>query len=635
VLGDYTLYFQARAAAGGGWTADAEHALGQLLALHPGSVWTGPAHLLAGKLRRASGDLAGARRALVAARAALPRGGDGWARATVALARVEYEADDPVAALTLVHEVRLAAPGRPMARRARRLADRIRRARPDLVPWTAVEEADMSLREGDAARALGAAETALAAEPDRSVRARALWIRARAERALGEGSVAQATCIALARQMPEDPLAPGALLAAASWRWNADNDGDARGLFREVAARFPTSPQAAEALYALGRIDQEAGRYAAALASYRRLVERFPRSRLATEARWREGWIRYLAGELTRAARSFRALGEIGPPDIRPAAEYWEARALARVGRQGEARRRYARLAEAYPTSYYAGLAEERLGRPPPPGPAAVEPIPVLFPADLTGPHAERARLLAGLGFPRFARLEVDGLRDEGAARDRVLEAYASIGAPGPALRLASAMPSGTPTQRMHLYPLGYWEDVTEAAAARGLDPLLVVALIRQESLFDPEAVSPANAYGLMQLLPTTAREVAATTGAPAPDQEALSDPRTNIGLGATLLARLLDRHDGAVFKALAGYNAGDDAVAKWEHRYGSRPSDEFVELISYRETRHYVKAVLGNYRAYRQLYAPSPSATSAGSPPKAPLDMMTMTSPGLAEPTR
>jgi soluble lytic murein transglycosylase len=138
-----------------------------------------------------------------------------------------------------------------------------------------------------------------------------------------------------------------------------------------------------------------------------------------------------------------------------------------------------------------------------------------------------------------------------------------------------------------------------------------------------------------MQLLPTTAREVAATTGAPAPDQEALSDPRTNIGLGATLLARLLDRHDGAVFKALAGYNAGDDAVAKWEHRYGSRPSDEFVELISYRETRHYVKAVLGNYRAYRQLYAPSPSATSAGSPPKAPLDMMTMTSPGLAEPTR
>ena len=80
---------------------------------------------------------------------------------------------------------------------------------------------------------------------------------------------------------------------------------------------------------------------------------------------------------------------------------------------------------------------------------------------------------------------------------------------------------------------------------------------------------------------------------------------------------------------------AGEDAVGRWEKRYGGRPDDEFVELISYRETREYVKAVIQHYEIYRQLYAPSASATSLGNPPKEPLDMMTMTSPDRAEATR
>ena len=86
----------------------------------------------------------------------------------------------------------------------------------------------------------------------------------------------------------------------------------------------------------------------------------------------------------------------------------------------------------------------------------------------------------------------------------------------------------------------------------------------------------------------------------------------------------------------LAAYNAGPNAVAKWEARYAGREPDEFVELISYRETRDYVKAVLRNLRAYRQLYAaPSASTSSVGSPPNAPFDMMTITSPAFADDTR
>ena len=147
-----------------------------------------------------------------------------------------------------------------------------------------------------------------------------------------------------------------------------------------------------------------------------------------------------------------------------------------------------------------------------------------------------------------------------------------------------------------------------------------------------PDAVSPADAQGLMQLLPRTARDVAPDAGLTPADARALHAVPTNVRLGTTLLRRLLDKYDGSSAKALAAYNAGEDAVTKWEKRYGPRPDDEFTELISYRETRDYVKFVLQNLQVYRQLYvgsvAVSPVATSFGNPPNAPFDMMTTTSP-------
>jgi soluble lytic murein transglycosylase len=110
-----------------------------------------------------------------------------------------------------------------------------------------------------------------------------------------------------------------------------------------------------------------------------------------------------------------------------------------------------------------------------------------------------------------------------------------------------------------------------------------------------------------MQLLPSTARRVAATIGTtPPPSAQSLHNPPLNVELGTALLASLLDQYGGSRVKALAAYNAGEDAVAKWERRYAGRDTDEFVELISYRETRDYVKSVLSNYRRYKRLYATS-----------------------------
>jgi soluble lytic murein transglycosylase len=635
-LADYALYFRARAAASAGEPRDALAAIDRLLALDPDSIWAGPARLLAGELLRRGGDLGAARGWHAVARATLPSSSARWARATLVLAELEQQTGDPAAALDLARELRRARPRGIAARRARRLTDRIIRARPDLTA-DPVEEGEMRLKEGDAAGAVAAAEAALATDPEPPRRARALWTRAQAERAQGDHAASEATCLALAHTV-DDPLAPRALVTAGGWRWNADDDAAALRLFREAVTRFPDSPQAAEALYAIGRVQQEAGRWADAYATYSRLAQRFPDASVAPEARWRASWVRYLAGDFAAAARSFARLRGRGREAERPAAEYWQARALERLGQKGEARTRLAHVLEHHPFTYYARLASERLGEPAPDhAPPEADRRPP-FPADLAGPHAERARLLAELGLTRFARRELDALAGDDPPRRLLLQAYQAVGAPGAAIRLARAERGQSADPE--LYPLGFWHLIRPAAVAHGLDPLLVTALIRQESLFEPEAVSSANARGLMQLLPRTADTLRRSAGEPPLPLPALHDPSTNVGLGVTLFARLLTRYDGSAVKALAAYNAGEDAVAKWERRYGERETDEFVELISYRETRDYVKAVLRNQHIYRHLYARAPSAPSAaatnpGNPPKAPFDMMTMTSPGWLEPTR
>src|SRR5213593_2439049 len=494
VLADYVLYFQARAARAAGHAGSALESARRLVGSHPDSIWVGPAWLMAGQLERAGGDLAGARASLTAARGALPTSSARWPRATLSLAEVEGALGEPAAALELARELRRARPRGLAPRRARRLADRIRAAHPEF-PL-------------DHAGAREQAEMALAgAEP--LERARILWLRAQAERALGLGTAAEATCLAIAQDTSE-PLAPRALTAAAGWRWNADDDAGAVRLFGEVLRRFPDSAQAPEALYATGRIAQEAGRWAEARTAYTRLAERYPHAETAAEARWRAAWVRYLAGEMAPAADAFARLAARSAKAARIAAEYWQARALARLGRRAEARELFAHVAERHPRSYYAGLAEQRLGWRDAAGePPATEGTPP-FPGELAGTHGERARILAQLGLARFARLELDAIPAAEAPRRRLLEAYRAVGAVGAALRLARAMRPASPgALREYLYPLGYWETVRAAARAHGVDPLLVLAVIRQESLFEPEAVSSAGARGLMQLLPATARQLA------------------------------------------------------------------------------------------------------------------------------
>jgi soluble lytic murein transglycosylase len=152
------------------------------------------------------------------------------------------------------------------------------------------------------------------------------------------------------------------------------------------------------------------------------------------------------------------------------------------------------------------------------------------------------------------------------------------------------------------LYPQAFWETITKAAARSGANPYLVAGVIREESRFDPRAISPANAYGLMQLLPGTARGAARLAGVPAPGIQGLFDPDTNILLGSVVLQELWVRYN-RVDLALAAYNAGPGAVGQWQAQRGGLDPEAFVEEIPYLETRNYVKTVMQSAAMYKWLY--------------------------------
>lgn len=601
-LGDYVLAGLARSAAREGDAAAAEAAWRTLIVTEPRSLLVPQAQLDRGRLLAARGD-PGAAGALMAARAS----DDDDVRAAAALefGKLEVRNGNVEDAAAQFDAARRLRPGAPVGREARAQLQRLRAAHPALAPQGAALQAELELllRERDYTAARQTADAILAVSPD----PRALRARADAEHGAGDFDAGIATLAAIVARYPRSPEAADAQLRLATLLWNRDRDGEAAAAFRTYVARYPGGAGVPEALYALGRIAQSAGRDDEAVAAYRRLIATAPATRQAREARWRIGWVAYQQGRFAEAAAAFAAAAQGAGPAEAPEAYYWRARSLERAGDREAALRGYRAILDAAPASYYAYWAEARLhGTPPrrrvrvvPPPPAAIG----APPPGADGYHWQKARELQAVGALGAARREMQAVErlsaDTPAVTSALPSAYQAAGGYRDAIRLATAR--GLRAPRV-LYPLAFWPQVEAAARAEGIDPLLAMALMRQESLFDAAARSPADARGLMQLLPSTAAQVARERGRPSP-VDALYDPEVNVALGIAHLADLLRRYGNDPLRAIAAYNGGPDAVARWQQRFGTLPPDEFIESITYRETRDYVKKVMGNYRRYQEAY--------------------------------
>ena len=286
------------------------------------------------------------------------------------------------------------------------------------------------------------------------------------------------------------------------------------------------------------------------------------------------------------------------PPDARGELRwrYWRARARDALGRDADPA--WAEIAAE--RDYYGFLAADRLGLPYRfrERPAAVSSDRIE--AFERGNGFRRALELQALGHRRRFEREWNHLVRRIDPGDLAVAAEAA-GRRGWPRKAIEAAARAKLFDRLDLrFPLAWKDEATAAAETHGLDPAWVLAIIRMESAFLPEARSSAGARGLMQLLPETARRIAKAAGVRYAGPATLDDPESNVLLGTAYLRRLLDRVDGHPALASASYNAGPHRVDEWLAESGKREPVLWVDLIPYAETRQYVKRVLEYRIVYR-----------------------------------
>lgn len=385
---------------------------------------------------------------------------------------------------------------------------------------------------------------------------------------------------------------------------------------------LPLSPgQRASVYLSAGVWLEDRDRLGEALAMFRRAAEAGAGTFVGPKAQWRVGWLEYRTGRFRDAAETFRRGVAAGNEHgWAPQFLYWMGRALARE-RDPRAPEAHAQLCRRYPLTYYGKLVASCTkvfedawglnghgGDAPAPGSTDV-------PAELADQvHYRKALELLEVAWNEEAARELTRVAQRGVrSRAALLELSARLSeaaAHHEALRLAKIYfrdyldggsgPAATGLWRV-AYPTGY-VPVIRSHTAGSVDPYLVAALIREESLYDARALSPAGAIGLMQLMPATARRLGGEGGDLGELREVLFDSETNIRLGSRYLGTLVQRFSGNILHAVAAYNAGPGAVSSWVQRNGASDPEEFVELIPYRETRGYVKRVLRSYREYHRL---------------------------------
>ena len=438
--------------------------------------------------------------------------------------------------------------------------------------------------------------------------------------------------------LPDTADASGArrMYLAVELARNRDDSSAQQSLVTQMEQRFQDSPWLAEALYTSANMYLLRKDYPQAIVYYTELATRFPTHRYAPSSHWKAAWLNYRLGNYSAAAVLFdKQIAQYAGGKEIPAALYWRGRLYQDQEHQpAMAAAYYQTVSRAYEHYYYAQLSRDRLAELGEVSPSEIamldnikrEEIPALtddVPED--DEHVVKARLLANAGLNEYIPEEIqaaDGSEQWGAFAEA--EIYSSDGETFRAMRvLKRALPFYTSapidtlpmTYWKILFPQQYWSAIEQDSAKNGLDPYMVASLIRQESEFNPGAISSANAWGLMQLLPSVGRSMAREEGIRHFNDMELLNPETNIRLGTRYLKQTLDKFDGQAPYAFAAYNAGDSRVTDWQSIGKYHGMDEFVESIPFSETRDYVQAILRNESIYRELVkrasaTPSSAAT-------------------------
>ena len=404
---------------------------------------------------------------------------------------------------------------------------------------------------------------------------------------------------------------------------------DETGFFRllgQLRQASPDSPWLEQALLSAGNIYLLKPDYDHAIDCYRELQQRFPNAGRASYSHWKVAWLSLRMGRNTEAKTEFEQQIALYPGSAEvPAALYWRARLAEEDNEPPKARAYYEKLSFRFQNYYYGELARQRLSKlkddsdpiryalldhlpPISSGKVAEDEIPT------DNLSVQKAKLLENGGLVEFAVRELQAAAEQEKGSwlpSEIARMYQDTGRYDMAIEaikraapnyFAVDLPTLPRSYWEGLFPKPYWVDLKRFSSSNSLDPYLVASLIRQESAFNPNAVSVKNAVGLMQLLPKTAKLVAKQEKLKHFSAPQLFTPSVNLQLGTRYFRGMVDRF-GAFEYALAAYNAGTDRVDDWLKLGKYRDPQEFVESIPFTETREYVQAILRNEGVYRKLY--------------------------------
>jgi soluble lytic murein transglycosylase len=410
----------------------------------------------------------------------------------------------------------------------------------------------------------------------------------------------------------------------------------ARSTAEDLRRQFPTSVWTMRAFVQSGQRAEEAKNDVDASYFYRAAVNFFPGNAEVTPAQFYLAWQAHDAKNFQESSRLLTehlAVYAGNNTDFRGKAAYWAARDSERAGKLAEARAIYQGVLGRYDANWYGYLAQQRLndmtrsGNAPmakfaadSPVGRAVANLQTVTVAEETATAAEDEHIAKGdqlaiVGSEDWALEELGAASSAAPNSPRVnlaiAKIYRSRNDNVQALNyLKRSYPDYSqmkpeemrPDEWDVFYPLEFWDIIKQESRARGLDPYQVAGLIRQETVFNPRAVSSARAYGLMQLIVPTAVTTARRIGTDrAITMESLFEPRLNIQLGTAYLRDQIDKY-GRIEYVAAAYNAGPNRVVQWR---ASLPLqiDEWQEAVPFRETRLYIQGVVRNTLQYKRLY--------------------------------
>jgi len=412
-----------------------------------------------------------------------------------------------------------------------------------------------------------------------------------------------------------------------------DRIDEMRSILERISASYPQSIWRFNALLSAANYYTAHSQSDAAEPLYRVCSEAFPNEPRSAQCQWRIAWTQYLRDSSSAVKVLQEHLTRYPDSDRVSTALYFLGRIAESKSDLGAARVYYEKIDKAFPNYYYAMLARERLALQAisgaTPAPDALQflsglqlsprhPSETFVATPTTTVRIERAHLLASAGLDDLAESELRfGAKTDGQPQILAVELAELANrrdAPDQAIRYIKHYASGylslsidnAPDKFWRLaFPLPYRHSLEEYSRQQSLDPFLVAALIRQESEFNTKAVSPANARGLTQVLPSTARQLSRQLKIPRYSTKMLFTPDMNLKIGTYYLKALSDQLQGKWEETLASYNAGKSRVNSWTSSANYHEPAEFVESIPFSETRVYVQSVLRNAEVYRRLYGP------------------------------